>query len=171
MVKVYMHLGLSNSANNRKLHLLGQGMVEFALALPIFLILMFGVIEGGRLLFIYSSVMTAGREATRFAAATDNFDPEGCAAIVGVAQSIGRFAGIPNDQITVEFDRPYDPESPDFTSTYKSFCPPEDPKPGDRVKIDIWVDYSPIIPIPGFTSFKIESISTHTLILGIEPDR
>jgi hypothetical protein len=42
-----------------------QGMVEFALALPIVLMLMLGVVEFGRLMVTYSSVYTASREAAR----------------------------------------------------------------------------------------------------------
>ena len=41
----------------------GQGMVEFALVLPLLLILIFGIIEAGRLLFLYSAVMSSSREA------------------------------------------------------------------------------------------------------------
>jgi Flp pilus assembly protein TadG len=44
----------------------GQGFVEFALILPVLLLLMFGVIEFGRLLFIYTEVSNATREAVRF---------------------------------------------------------------------------------------------------------
>jgi hypothetical protein len=40
-----------------------QGMVEFALVLPLLLVLVYGVIEAGRLLFIYSATQTASREA------------------------------------------------------------------------------------------------------------
>ena len=44
-----------------------QGMVEFALILPLLLLVVFGIIELGRLLVIYSSVGTASREAARYA--------------------------------------------------------------------------------------------------------
>ena len=43
----------------------GQGMVEFALVLPLLLLVMFGIIEFGRLLFIYSAVFTSSRDAAR----------------------------------------------------------------------------------------------------------
>jgi Flp pilus assembly protein TadG len=44
----------------------GQTLVEFAMVLPIFLLLLFGIIEIGRFIFYYSSVYTASREAVRF---------------------------------------------------------------------------------------------------------
>ncbi|MEN4041110.1 MAG: pilus assembly protein, partial [Anaerolineaceae bacterium] len=46
----------------------GQGMVEFALAIPVLLLILFGIIEMGRLMFYYSSVATASREAARYGA-------------------------------------------------------------------------------------------------------
>lgn len=48
----------------------GQAMVEFALALPILLLLLYGILEAGRLLFIYSSIVTASRQAVRYGSTT-----------------------------------------------------------------------------------------------------
>jgi len=47
----------------------GQGLVEFALVLPLLLLLLVGVVELGRMLVIYSSVNAASREAARYGAA------------------------------------------------------------------------------------------------------
>lgn len=47
-----------------------QAMVEFAIALPILLSLLYGILEAGRLLFIYSSIITASRQAVRYGATT-----------------------------------------------------------------------------------------------------
>jgi Flp pilus assembly protein TadG len=47
-----------------------QAMVEFAIALPILLLLVYGLIETGRLIFIYSTVVTASRQAVRYGSAT-----------------------------------------------------------------------------------------------------
>lgn len=47
-----------------------QAMVEFAIALPILLMLLYGILEAGRLLFLYSSVVTASRQAVRYGSAT-----------------------------------------------------------------------------------------------------
>ncbi|MEJ2352363.1 MAG: pilus assembly protein [Anaerolineales bacterium] len=52
----------------------GQGMVEFALTLPVLMLLMLGIIEFGRLLFTYSAVTTAGREAARYGPAAGGLD-------------------------------------------------------------------------------------------------
>jgi Flp pilus assembly protein TadG len=47
----------------------GQAMVEFAIAGLIFFMLIFGVIESGRLLFTYHQVNHAAREGARYAVA------------------------------------------------------------------------------------------------------
>lgn len=46
----------------------GQGLVEFALVFPIFILLVFGLIDVGRFVYMNSTVSQAAREATRVAA-------------------------------------------------------------------------------------------------------
>ena len=46
----------------------GVAMVEFAIALPLLLLLLFGIAEFGRMLFQYNSLLQAGRDAGRYAA-------------------------------------------------------------------------------------------------------
>lgn len=45
----------------------GQGLVEFALILPILLMLLLGIIEGARIIWAYVTVQNAAREAARYA--------------------------------------------------------------------------------------------------------
>jgi Flp pilus assembly protein TadG len=52
----------------------GQGMVEFALTLPMLMLLMLGIIEFGRLLFTYSAVTTPAREAARCGSSAGGLD-------------------------------------------------------------------------------------------------
>jgi hypothetical protein len=53
----------------------GQTMVEFALGLPLLLILFIGMIEVGRAVFIYNVVGNAAREGARFGIMTTGIDP------------------------------------------------------------------------------------------------
>lgn len=46
----------------------GQSLVEFALVLPIFLVLIFGIIDFGRFVYVNSALSQAAREGTRVAA-------------------------------------------------------------------------------------------------------
>lgn len=51
----------------RRQHQKGQGFTEFALILPLLLLLLLGVIEAGRVIWAYITVQNAAREATRYA--------------------------------------------------------------------------------------------------------
>src|SRR5512143_342944 len=71
-----------------------QAMVEFELALPILLLVMYGLIESGRLLFIYASVVSAARQAVRYGSVTgDNGSGtpyyDDCAGITAAANRLG----------------------------------------------------------------------------------
>src|SRR5512138_3653877 len=46
-----------------------QAIVEFAIVLPILLMMLVGILEVGRLIFIYAAVNNASREAVRYASA------------------------------------------------------------------------------------------------------
>ena len=45
----------------------GQGLTEFALILPLLLLLLLGIIEASRVIWAYITVQTAAREAVRYA--------------------------------------------------------------------------------------------------------
>ncbi len=88
----------------------GQGMVEFALAIPIVLFLTMGIIEGGRMLFMFSDVYAASREAARYGAGIGLNNLGGvvlyndCNGILGAAKRVGAFAGVKDSNITIDYD-------------------------------------------------------------------
>lgn len=45
----------------------GQALVEFALVVPIFLLILFGLLDVGRAIFAYNSITNAAREGARLA--------------------------------------------------------------------------------------------------------
>ena len=45
----------------------GQDLVETALTLPLLLMLLFGIVEFGRVIFVYNSLSNAAREGARYA--------------------------------------------------------------------------------------------------------
>lgn len=45
----------------------GQALVEFALVAPVFFLLLFAIIEGGRFIFFYQTLNNATREGARYA--------------------------------------------------------------------------------------------------------
>ena len=56
----------------------GQTLIEFAITLPVLLVLIFGIIEFGRIFQAWISIQNAAREAARYAstgAYLEEFDP------------------------------------------------------------------------------------------------
>ncbi|NOY98942.1 MAG: hypothetical protein GXP40_07040, partial [Chloroflexi bacterium] len=101
----------------------GQSMVEFAIVLPILLLILFGIIEFGHLLFVYSSVVTASREAARYGSAAgsaDGWTPYylDCDGIRETARRTGILANIQDENIAIMYD--------DGVNTYSTTCPPSD---------------------------------------------
>lgn len=87
----------------------GQGAVEFALVLPVLLLLVLGLIETGRLIFYYSAVTNAAREAARYGSATGinesgMFRFEDCNAIVNSAVRVGFLNSVRPENVNVTFD-------------------------------------------------------------------
>lgn len=56
---------------------IGQALVEFSLILPMLLVLILGIIDFGRILFIYSNVATSTRNAARQATLVGEVDTDG----------------------------------------------------------------------------------------------
>jgi Flp pilus assembly protein TadG len=48
----------------------GDGLVEFALVLPVLLLLLFGILDGGRAVYAYHVVANSAREGARYASVT-----------------------------------------------------------------------------------------------------
>lgn len=46
-------------------HRRGQALVEFALVVPLFILMMVGIFEGGRAIYTYNALSNAAREALR----------------------------------------------------------------------------------------------------------
>jgi hypothetical protein len=129
-----------------------QGMLEFALVVPIFLLLLMGIIEFGRIFAMISSVNTATREAVRYGSAvgtSENGVPyyQDCAGIRAAAQRIGFIAGIDEAQIDIRYDKgPLDtrawadlPTCPMTEEQEKAF------ELGDRIVVRIHNDYTPLL--------------------------
>jgi hypothetical protein len=146
---------------NRKKDKKGQGAVEFALALPILLLLMYGLIEFGHLILVYTAVNSAGREAARYGVAVG--DGTGgipryvdCDGIRAAAQNVGRFAGMEDSDISITYDygpshvTPHDVLLNPATCEnfrYHIVTSGEDWRIiyGDRIKITVSVIYTPLL--------------------------
>src|SRR5512147_115479 len=83
-----------------------QAIVEFAIVLPILLLLLYGLLEAGRLLFIYSNVVTASRQAARYGASTGGTVPryQDCAGIRAAAQKVDYLNAFDDGDIKIYHD-------------------------------------------------------------------
>ena len=144
----------------------GQGMVEFALVIPILLLLIFGIIEGGRLLWLYSTVLSSSREAARYGAAAGELSGSlryyaDCDGIRGAAMRIGRFAGISSTDISISYDH-----GPTSGSPF-AICPlpaNQQIKLADRVVVQVVSNWQPLLPLANFGPFPISAITRRTII-------
>src|SRR5579871_5628665 len=100
-----------------------QGMVEFALMLPILLLVLFGIIDMGWIAFNFSQLYNGVREGVRYGSVY-GFPSSGqqpqylqCDTIRSNLMAQAGFSGITASNITVEYD---DGRSIDSTNSLKS---------------------------------------------------
>jgi uncharacterized protein (UPF0333 family) len=137
----------------------GQAIVEFALAVPIILVLAFGIMEFGRLFFAYSSVVTAAREAARFGSSVDNY--QDCAGIQAAAVRVGGLAGVESSHVHISYDD-------GFGGSLRA-CPPGNLPLGSRVIVELRdVPFTPVMPLVDIPSMTLHSIARRTILIGLE---
>ena len=130
----------------------GQGMVEFALILPILLLVMLGTIEFGYVFIVYSGMFNAAREGTRYGVV----NPKDLSGIDASAR--GKIILV--DPSAVSFAVIYDrgPDTPTFTD-------PAQVQIGDRVVLSITYDIPTITPViqPIVASLPIQTEAARTV--------
>ena len=157
-------IGKQHSIFQRSEGRVGQGIVEFAIAIPVVLIVILGTIEFGRLLITHTAISSASREAARYGAAVGNEDLgilppyEDCVGIRDAAQRVTKaFVDIQDAEIDIEYDK-----GPG-TAVYSTCSPPSDTvELGDRIVVSITTTYEPLIPL-GFGSFEVSSVTKRSI--------
>lgn len=153
-----------------------QGMVEFALILPVLLLIVLGILAFGHLFFVYSATASASREAARYGSAVGLSENsklrfKDCIAIRAAAIRVGQFAGVEEGDITITYD--------DGDGTTIATCPvgsadisllnsTRDVKLGDRITVHIATNYQSIVPIVNIPTFPIKSHSSRTILRNVE---
>ena len=155
----------------------GQSLVEFALVLPILLLLLLGIIEAGRLFFIYNAVTTASREAARYGSTVGETIPGvpnyvHCDGIRNTAVRAGNIAGLDPTNVLIEYDGGFDdagfnPSAP--TSTPYGNCPvaEQNVQLGDRIVVEVSANYQPLIPLINWPGFPVRSITARSIFKEI----
>jgi hypothetical protein len=155
----------------------GQAIVEFMLALPVLLMLLYGIIEVGRLIFIFSSVANASRQAARYGSASGEIDNvafyQDCDGIRAVANQSAFI--ITFDEINITYDRGIKPdgtpvpiEGIDPDPAVDS-CPIKDytVRNGDRIIVQVSSTYKPIITLLPLEPLEIVSASARSFLISI----
>jgi Flp pilus assembly protein TadG len=78
----------------------GQALVEFAIVMPLFALLLFGLLDFGRVVFAQNSVTQAAREASRVAVLEPSASSDKYAAIRSAAKRMAPGLGLADADIT-----------------------------------------------------------------------
>ncbi len=147
-----------------------QAIVEFALVLMILMVILVGILEVGRLVFMYAAVNNASREAARYASAY-GLDDSGnylkyqyCQGIHDVAQRSAFFTPL---TVTITYD------SGPNTSSFHTCTPDSNGVDTgvsvnngtdlDRVKVTVSANYSPMVNLIPIGTRTISSESARTI--------
>ncbi|TFG69916.1 MAG: pilus assembly protein, partial [Anaerolineales bacterium] len=87
-----------------------QGLVEFALLLPVLMLILIGTIEFGRILIIYTSISNAAREGSRYGVVA----PADVTGITNIVRD--RVILIPPADVTVTVSYDTGPGTSEYTS-------------------------------------------------------
>ena len=155
-----------------------QAMVEFALVLPILLLLLYGMVEIGRLIFVFTSVANASRQAARYGSASGEInngtyyyqDCDGIRKVANESAYIIKF-----EDVKITYDRGLKPDGTQIPITGIDPNPSVDSCPveydtirnGDRIIVQVSALYEPIIPIVPIEPLKIVSASARSFLISI----
>ena len=152
-----------------------QALVEFALVVIILFTLIFGVIEVGRMLFVYAAAITSSREAARYGSVTGlneagNLYYQDCAGIRNAARRLAFYQNLQDDDIVIQYDNGpgtgvYD-TCDDSDGVADGVDTSVNPASGDRILVTVNAQFDLIVPIIPIDSRTIVSSSART-ILGI----
>ena len=135
----------------------GQSLVEFALVLPIFLLLFFVVMDFGTAIFTYNSLTNAAREGARLAIVNQD-----TASVIARAKAQVSIAELNVPNVTVDFYQ----QAPDGTPDTSATCSPA--AVGCLAVVSFEATYRPLTPIIGNILFKNGVTFTAETVLTVE---
>jgi Flp pilus assembly protein TadG len=140
----------------------GQSTVEFAIVATIFFTMLFGIIEGGRMLFTYHQVTNASREGARYAVAhgiASDTQVSGGDYGAMISHVTERTVGLTSGGLTIDAQWPGDPNATDLSEDNPR-CPLGANNAGCPVRVTANYTYEPIVAMfAGVGSFQMSSSS------------
>lgn len=135
----------------------GQALVEFALVIPIFLLLLVSLFDLGRAVFSYNTLTNAAREGARFAIVNQDVP-----SIISRAEKESAIVELNAPNVTVNFYQVASDGSPDTTNP----CSPV--AVGCLAVVSFEATYQPITPIVSNILFKNGVTFTAQSVLTVE---
>jgi Flp pilus assembly protein TadG len=123
----------------------GQTLVEFALILPIFVLVIVGIFDLGRAVYAFNTLNNAAREAVRVGIVNQNCtaignEADSAAVSIGIKWNAGLGCNAPANDVLVRFLQP------DYTDTAPCNVTP---RIGCIVEVTVQYDYTAATPIVG----------------------
>jgi Flp pilus assembly protein TadG len=145
----------------------GQGIVEFALVLPVFIVLLFCIIDGGRFVYMSSVLSQAAREGARAGAVEVSWLGSGdpscgqtggptCPATAGALNAdilaaanrmVTPFANVVSAQLYISCDTPGNAPTGNWTTG--TACTGSTGITGNVVSVRVALTYQPLTPVVG----------------------
>jgi Flp pilus assembly protein TadG len=135
----------------------GQALVEFALVIPIFLLLLFAIFDLGRAVFAYNTLTSAAREGARLAIVNQDE-----ASIIQHAKNASAIVELNIPNVDVDFWQTNNDGTPDLTT------PCDLVANGCMAVVSFEATYQPITPIIGNIVFKDGVTFTAKSVLSVE---
>lgn len=126
---------MTNFHRDRKPCESGQTLVEFALILPIFILMLVGIFDFGRAIYAYNTINNAAREAVRVGIVNQNV---GAIEAEALAQAVS--LGLDSTDVTVNFMEPDFTDAEPCASTPGYSC---------VVEVEVRFQYNPATPVIG----------------------
>jgi hypothetical protein len=152
-----------------------QAMVEFAIVLPILMMVLIGIFEVGRMVFIYTAVTNASREAARFGSAV-GYDDTGVikykhcgssavdpmAGIRGMARRSAYFMNLADADIDITYDK--GPGTASFHTCTGTVDPGYFVTSQDRIVVTVRGQYRPYTLLMPFGARTFTATSARTIL-------
>jgi len=130
----------------RKERRIGQALTEFAIVLPVLLLVLVGIVEFGRVLFIYTNLFNAAREGVRYGITQPKDIP-------GIRERVlSRISLVPEEDVVLRVWYDKGPGTEVFTDTAYLVV-------GDRVVVDLQCPVGMVTPV--FQPL-LETMNLHT---------
>lgn len=154
---------------------IAQTMVEFAIVFPIILLITYGIIEFGRMVFIYAAVTGSAREGARYGAAAGSVSgtPQfvDCQGIRDAVHSTAFLIAIPDNDIEIRYDEGHDGDEIAASCEDLLAMLPNNSRAiglGDRIIVTVNSQYEPIIGgFLGVNGFPITAENSRTILVRI----